>query len=98
MKTRSLLFPVLAVSSLIALAQNTALAADAVAPATAKNFSVHTSSATEIVKMRDAGVDGSVIRSYIQTLQVPYKATAEDILYIPDRGHALHRSTISTRV
>jgi hypothetical protein len=48
-------------------------------------FTVHSSSAAEIVKMRDAGVDASIIRSYIQTLQVPYKATAEDILYLHDR-------------
>src|SRR5262245_349524 len=85
MKTRSLLLPVLAGSSLIAFAQHAPGKDNATAPATQQHsFSVHTSSAAEIVKMRDAGVDGSVIRSYVQTLQVPYKATAEDILYLHD--------------
>jgi len=86
MKTRSLLLPVLAGSSLVAFAQNAPVTDNVTgpAPATQHSFSVHTSSAGEIVKMRDAGVDGSVIRSYVQTLQVPYKATAEDILYLHD--------------
>ncbi len=82
MKTRSLLFPVLA-GSLVALAQNS-VAADNLSASPASNLSVHTSSAAEIVKMRDAGVDGSVIRSYVQTLHEPYKATADDILYLHD--------------
>jgi hypothetical protein len=86
MKTLCLLLPVLAGSALVAFAQNTPVSDNGPTPAStpSPSFSVHTSSAKEIVKMRDAGVDGSVLRSYVQTLQVPYKATAEDILYLHD--------------
>jgi hypothetical protein len=79
MKTCFLLLSVLAALSVSVAAQNGPVADNA-----APGFTTHTSSAAEIVKMRDAGVDGSVIRSYIQTLQVPYKATAVDILYLHD--------------
>jgi hypothetical protein len=79
MKTCFLLLSLLAPVSVSVAAQNGPVADNA-----APGFTTHTSSAAEIVKMRDAGVDGSVIRSYIQTLQVPYKATAEDILYLHD--------------
>jgi hypothetical protein len=43
-----------------------------------------TASASEIVKMQQAGLDASVIRAYVQTLRVPYKATPDDILYLHD--------------
>src|SRR5581483_11888330 len=49
-----------------------------------KDSSVRTSSASELVKMQEAGVDASVIRAYVQTLRVPYKPTSDDILYMHD--------------
>jgi hypothetical protein len=79
MKTCFFLLSALAGLSFSVAAQN-----EPVANNSAPGFTVHTSSAAEIVKMREAGVDVSVIRSYIQTLQVPFKATAEDILYLHD--------------
>lgn len=51
-------------------------------PAPAKNWTVITSSAQELVKMKDAGLEGNVIKAYVESMRVPFKATADDILYL----------------
>jgi len=43
-----------------------------------------TRSATEIVKMQAAGIEKGVIQAFILSAKTPYKATAEDILYLHD--------------
>lgn len=82
MKSRWFFLSIFAGTSIMALAQNGPVVQNSSSGTAQNSFSVHTSSATEMVKMREAGVDSAVIRSYIQTLQVPYKATADDILYL----------------
>jgi hypothetical protein len=47
-----------------------------------KDWTPRTASAVEMVKLKDAGLDPSVIKAYIQAARVPYKATAPDILYL----------------
>jgi hypothetical protein len=45
----------------------------------------HSSTVREIVKMHQAGVENSVVRSYIQSTTVPYKATPDDIIYLHEQ-------------
>src|SRR6185295_201384 len=49
-----------------------------------QSYSPHivTSSATEIVQMKEKGLDVNVLRAYVQSLREPFKATVDDIIYL----------------
>jgi len=47
-----------------------------------KSWNMQTSSAQEIVHMKEQGLDPNVIRAYVQSARVPYKATVDDIIYL----------------
>jgi hypothetical protein len=45
-------------------------------------WTFHTASATEIVKMQEAGVEKSIIQKYVESSSAPYRATSDDIIYL----------------
>lgn len=46
---------------------------------------VHERTAAELVKLKEAGLDNSVLVAYLQNARVPYKASAQDNLFLHEK-------------
>ena len=81
--------PILLAASGLAFPDYTARAVTLAASATPSEKATNqqmalsrSASAMDIVKLKKAGLDASVIKAFIDTYRVPYVATMEDILYL----------------